>query len=199
MKYLSQFKQRAISRKFQDIFRTHSFPRDFLDLNHAQKVGLIVDTGTWNTEDQRHFREFIDTLQRQQKSLFVIEINFQKKAGPSFSHSVDSVFLNRNHINWLEYPEEPTREKIQARHLDLLLNLDFTHSMTSRFICALANSHTRAGIHKEGFESCYELMINPPQDARMNTLLRYFKILFKAVGKGTEAREPVLTESALVA
>ncbi|MEM9986285.1 MAG: hypothetical protein AAF804_14425, partial [Bacteroidota bacterium] len=51
--------------------------------------------------------------------------------------------------------------EIQSHEMDILMDFDRSSRMASKYVCSMAKAKTRTGMHREGLESCYELMITP--------------------------------------
>ena len=113
----------------------------------------------------------------------LIEINFHKKSDPQFSNSVESIFINPAKLNWLDYPTPTIENQIKRHELDILMDFDSSNRMTSKYLCSMAKAKTRAGVHREGFESCYELMINGSENNGMKTLIKEFDYFLNMIDK----------------
>ena len=55
--------------------------------------------------------------------------------------------------------------------------------MTSKYVCSIAKAKTRTGMHKEGFESCYELMIGPSENKGMKGMIKEFDYFLNMIDK----------------
>lgn len=160
MNWFERIKQKLSYLKVQQLERNSRPHRDFVDIERAHKVGLILNAGSCTADEMRTFRQYMEDLKRQRKQVYVVEINFNKKSESQFSHSAESVFLNPARLNWLDFPRQDAEIQIRNLDLDVLIDLDPSDRMTSRYVCSLSKARTRAGRHREGLESCYELMID---------------------------------------
>lgn len=155
MEWLNKMKDRLSKKRIQDLDQ-FAYKRDFVDLEVAKTVGMIVNVTESNAEDLDLIRTYADALRKRNKKVLLIELNFDKKSTPKYPNSL---FINPAKLNWYEYPVPSMEKKIQQYDLDILMNFDSSERMTSKYICSVANARTRTGIHIEGLESCYELMI----------------------------------------
>ncbi|MEO1587484.1 MAG: hypothetical protein AAFS00_09375, partial [Bacteroidota bacterium] len=160
MDWLNDIKDRFSKRRMRSLDRTKEYSRDFVDLESANRIGVILNTSFSPESDLRQIQEYIKSLQQRSKRLVVIEINANKKSEPSFSQYPDYIFINPTKLNWLDYPTPAIENQIRKHELDILMDFDLSVHMTSKYICSMARAKTRTGVHREGFESCYELMIN---------------------------------------
>jgi hypothetical protein len=117
---------------------------------------------------------YIKKLQKENKSITVIELNFEKKAVPQFNTEVPSIFINASNINWLDFPNQAIENQIRRHEFDILMNLDPSERMTSKYLCNMAKVKTRAGMLHDGLELCYELMVPPAPNKRLNDVIKEF-------------------------
>ncbi len=160
MNWLETIKHKLSLRRLAQVERSTRTLRDFVDIDRAKTVGLIINVGDCSTEELRTFRHYIDELKHQNKHVTVLEINFTPKSEPQFRQSVESIFLNPAKLNWLDFPNNETESLLRNVTVDVLIDLDNSDRMTSRYICSVSGARTRVGRHREGLESCYELMID---------------------------------------
>ncbi|MEM6262276.1 MAG: hypothetical protein AAGI38_07200 [Bacteroidota bacterium] len=173
-------------RRIRYLERSRKYVRDFVDIENARNVGLIVNINECTTEDIKTLRRYIDQLKKGRKQVFLIELNFLKKSVPTFNSSVNSIFINPSKLNWLDFPVQSVEGKIRQYDLDILMNFDESDRMTSKYLCSMANAKTRTGKHTAGFESCYELMVNFPirsDVTRMKTKIKEFDYFLKMLEK----------------
>jgi hypothetical protein len=171
---LSTFEKRASKVRFQ-----HSF----VDFDTAKIIGFIVNIAEFNAEDLVFFTQYITKLEDRGKSVVVIEVNLERKAEPMFRDSVRSVFINSAQVNWLHMPSVPTMKAINGFHLDILVNLDRSELMTARYVCGLSNAKTRVGMHEQGYEDFYELMLQLTPETKINKVLEHFEFYAKMIEK----------------
>jgi hypothetical protein len=171
---LSVFKSRATKVRFK-----HSF----VDFEAAKNIGFIVNIAEFNAEDLVYFTQYITKLEDKGKGVIVIEINLERKAEPMFRESVRSVFINSTQVNWLQMPSIPTMRAINGFHMDILVNLDHSELMTSRYVSGFCNAVTRVGLHQEGYEDFYELMLQLQPETKIHKVLEQFELYTKMIEK----------------
>ena len=163
---LNVFKKRA---------KKVSFPHEFVDFNRAKRIGFIVNIGLFSAEDLVFFTKYITQLEEKGKEVVVVELNFKRRSDAMFKDSIRSIFINPEQINWLNFPSIQRLKEINDTNCDILLNLDTSEIMTSRFICGLSNARTRVGIHEPGYENFYELLLQMPLETKMSKILDTFE------------------------
>jgi hypothetical protein len=167
-----RYSRKRINDQTQDPFQ-----RDFIDLETARNIGMIVNVTESSEEEVDLLLKYADALKKRGKKVLIIEINFDKKAE---SQIKNALFINPTKLNWHDYPIPTMERKIQDYELDILMNFDPSPRLTSKYICGMARARTRTGIHEEEFESCYELMIEPldreegQEGNRMSTMIKEF-------------------------
>jgi len=168
MKWISRIKERYSKERIRNLddIGTH-YQRDFIDIEKAKRIGIIVNMNQCTNDDLKLIYAYIDALRKKKKQILVIELNFLKKSIPELSGAFDSIFINPANLNWLDYPTPAIEKKIQKFDLDILIDFDHSDRMTAKYVCSMARAKTRTGMHTEGFEGCYELMIKP-KDADVN-------------------------------
>lgn len=182
MEWLNELKEKFSKRRIRNLDRKE-YRRDFIDIGKAKRIGMIINVNQLGSEDLKLLRNYIDALKKRSKELLLIEINFHKKSDPQFSSSVESIFINPAKLNWLDYPTPTIENQIRRHELDILMDFDHSNRMTSKYLCSMAKAKTRAGIHREGFESCYELMINGSGDNGMKTMIKEFDYFLNMIDK----------------
>ncbi|MEO0582440.1 MAG: hypothetical protein AAF135_09480 [Bacteroidota bacterium] len=81
--------------------------------------------------------------------------------------------------------------QVRSYELDILMDFDHSSQMVSKYICSMARARTRTGIHEEGFESCYELMIDKPRDGEeltMKKMIKEFDYFLNMIDNGHKAK-----------
>jgi hypothetical protein len=130
-----------------------------------------------------YFTKYITHLEDRGKQVAVVEITYHRKSLPMFQDSVQSVFINPTQLNWLDFPSVKRLQELNALNLGILVNLDTTERMTSRFICGLSSAQTRVGLHEPGYEEFYELMLQLPLETRLHKILDTFEFYSKMLEK----------------
>jgi hypothetical protein len=186
MNLVNQLKDNFTKRKMRQLDNRKSPQREFVDLEKAKNIGMIVNVNQCDTEDIKHLNKYISKLKKDNKRVFIIEINYLKKSTPELSNSGDTIFINPSKMNWVDYPIPAVEEKINQHALDILMNFDSSEKMTSKYVLSFANAKTRTGPHVEGFEYCYELMVHLPEtDAgnRLQAMINQFDYFLKMIEK----------------
>ncbi|RMG57420.1 MAG: hypothetical protein D6722_24915 [Bacteroidetes bacterium] len=189
MEWLNDLKEKYSRRRIRNLDRTKEYPRDFVDLESARKVGLIINVGQHSEGDLTQILNYAQALLKRGKNLFVIELNFDKKSESQLSKRFPKVtFINPSKLNWLEYPTPQIEQEVQAVELDILLDFDDSEHMTSRYLCSMARAKTRTGVHREGFESCYELMITREEATEVKTMIKEFDYFLNMIDNGKKEK-----------
>lgn len=171
MNWITRLKERYSKERIRNLGQGGiSFKRDFVDIDSASMIGLIVNMNQCSNDDIKLLRNYIDTLLKKKKKIVLIELNFTKKAVSEFSGPFETIFIGLNSLNWLDYPTPEIEKRIQKYDLDILINFDHSDRMTSKYVCSIAKARTRTGMHVEGFEGCYELMIGQYKKEEFNTV-----------------------------
>ncbi|MEM6763789.1 MAG: hypothetical protein AAF824_17520 [Bacteroidota bacterium] len=182
MEWLNKMKERYSKKRIEDLGRV-PFKRDFVDLESARTIGIILNTNESSIEDLTQITSYADTLKKRGKKILIIEINYDKKSTPSFN---SALFINPNKLNWYDYPIPSLEKEIQDYDLDILMNFDSSVRLTSKYVCSIAKAKTRTGVHAEGFESCYELMIalsNQEPETKMKSMIKEFDYFLNMIDK----------------
>lgn len=144
---------------------------DFVALHQAKKIGIIIHVNYFNLRYTKQIADFVTRLEQEGKQVYIIELNTKNKADSVFSDIKLSVFLNRKYFNWFRIPNHFATAKVNKHHLDILIDLDPSDELFSRFLVGLSNARMRVGIHREGFENYYDLLIAVPANTPAGTLL----------------------------
>ncbi|MEZ4688264.1 MAG: hypothetical protein R3B47_20050 [Bacteroidia bacterium] len=165
MSFVSRFKSLLTRRAFKNASSKSAgkIHHDFVDLEEARRVGFIVNTQNTSQSDSSKLSQYISRLKQAGKETFLIEINFQKKSTPAFKNISDGIFINPEKLNWLDLPNHQVETQMLQKELDILMNFDSSPRVTASYLCTLANARTRTGLHVEGQEDCYELMLSLPE------------------------------------
>ena len=84
MSWLNTLKHKFNLRKLRIIQRTQKVDHDFIDIDKAKKIGMIVNSNECNNSDFKLINTYIDKLKSRNKNIFLIELNFLKKSAPRF-------------------------------------------------------------------------------------------------------------------
>lgn len=183
MNWIQSLKHGYSLKVFEQRAKKISFPHAFVDFDKAKSVGFIVNISLFNAEDLVYFTKYITRLEQSGKEVLVVEMNFKRKSVPMFKDSVRSIFINPEQYNWLALPSIKRVKVLNKAKLDLLVDLDTSEIMTSRFICGLSNARMRVGLHEEGYEHFYELLLQLPRTTSMNQILNTFETYTKMIEK----------------
>lgn len=192
MEWLNDIKEKFSRRRIRSLDRTKEFSRDFIDMESAKFIGVIVNTDALSPDDQLLVKDYLGALRDKKKRILLIEVSFNKKAEPqwqAFGH--EFIFLNPAKLNWLDYPTPAIETQIRQYELDILIDLDTSPRMTSKYVCSMAKARTRTGIHREGLESCYELMIHRADEQDLRGLLKEFDYFLNMIDNGQRAHANV--------
>ena len=184
--FINRLKEKFSKRKLISLDKNPSVKREFIDIDKAKEIGMIINMNICSVEDVKLLRKYINQLKKDSKKVFLIELNFMKKSSPEFTSSVDSVFINPSKINWFDYPTASVQGKIKQRSLDILMNFDVSERITSKYLCSLANAKTRTGTLSAGYENCYELMIDLPPNLngnRISAMIKQYDYFLKMLEK----------------
>ncbi len=173
MEWINKMKERYTKKRIQNLEQI-SYPRQFIDLESAKSIGMIINITACNNDDLDLIHSYAEALRKRGKKVLMIEVNYDKKSVPYFEYSL---FINPTKLNWYEYPIPSVKKQIEHYDLDILMNFDPSHRMTSKYICSIARAKTRTGVRIEGFESCYELMIRHDEEENgkdMQSMIKEF-------------------------
>ena len=192
MKWLSRIKERYTKERIRSSLHEggRHYKRDFIDIDKAKQIGIIINMNQCTNDDLALIQAYINALLQKNKKLLVIELNFLKKSMPAMRGGFETVFINPANLNWLDYPTPAIEKKIQKFDLDILIDFDHSERMTSKYVCSMAQAKTRTGMHTEGFEGCYELMIKPknmgangtPTPSNMKNMIKEFDYFLNMIG-----------------
>jgi hypothetical protein len=183
MNWVQNIRQRHSLSKFRKRTQKVNFPHSFVDIERAQTIGFIVNAEQISADDLVMFTKYITQLEDKGKKVVVVEINHKRKSEPMFQRSMNTVFINPSQINWMMFPSVGKLEELNKFRCDILVNLDMAEQMTSRYVCGLSNAQTRVGLHEEGQEEFYELMLQLPADTKLSKLLETFETYSKMLEK----------------
>lgn len=183
MNWLQSLRHRYSIRVFQQRARKVNFPHAFVDIERGNAIGFIVNIEQLSADDLVYFTKYITQLEDRGKKVVVVEISYRRKSEPMFRESNHSIFINTEQMNWLQFPSIKRLQELNATNLDILLNLDTSEKMTSRFVCGLSSARTRVGLHEAGYESFYELMLQLPLETRLHKILDTFEYYSKMLEK----------------
>ena len=188
MDWLNDLKEKFSRRRIRSLDRTKEYSRDFVDLETARNIGLIVNVSQITKDELDLIHTYVKALKKRDKKLLVIELNFQKKSLPILAHLADAIFLNPSKLNWLDYPTPALENEIRRHELDILMDFDSSNRMTSKYLCSMARAKTRTGVHREGFESCYELMIDREDVPTMKAMIKEFDYFLNMIDNGNKVK-----------
>lgn len=161
MAWFNDIKDKFSKRRIRSLDRTKEYGRDFIDIDSADRIGVIVNMEDCSPEDLRLIEAYIEALKKRKKEIMVIELTANKKADSHFEGKLSTIFISPTKVNWLDYPTPAIEEQVQSHTMDILMDFDRSPRMASKYLCSMARAKTRTGMYREGLESCYELMINP--------------------------------------
>lgn len=184
MNWFETLKHRQSLRKFGNKARKSAYERSFIDLERAKTVAIMLNINQFNSRDLIILTDYINKLEEEGKKVYVLEMNFKRKSEPMFTESNhSSLFISLENINWLGHPSSDTLKMINKLNCDILVNLDTSEKLTSRFICGLSNAKTRVGLYGEAYEPYYELMVEIPEDISLKEMLleieKYLRMIEK--------------------
>lgn len=183
MNWAQSVRHRYSLKLFNKRARKIEFPHDFVDLDRAKTIGFIVNINLLQPKDLIALTDFLTKLEDTGKDVFIVEINFKRKSEPMFNETIKSIFINPEHVNWLGFPAIGRLQEINKQKSDILLNLDVSEKMTSRFICGLSNAKTRVGMYEEGYEEYYELMLEISPETKLKDMLSHLETYLKMIEK----------------
>lgn len=187
MEWLSDLKDKFSKRRIKNLERAKEYARDFVDMDTARKIGVIINVTDTNLADLKLIEAYVQTLRKRGKNLMVIELNFDKKSEAYYTDT-EEMFVNPAKLNWLDYPNPNIESRIMKEEMDILMDFDNSNRMTSRYLCGLSRAKTRTGIHRAGYESCYELMINRAEAADMKALIKEFDFFLNMIDNGKRVK-----------
>lgn len=183
MSLLDRFKKQLSLKRIEQLSREKPYKHDFVDIEKAKSVGIIVNMTTSSKDEQRQMLDYVKSLLKTGKNVQVIEINYDKKGEPIFNTEVPSIFINGSKLNWIDFPNASIESQIRRHDFDILLNFDPSDRMTSKYVCGMAKVKTRAGIHIDGLESCYELMVNGNANKKVPEMIREYEHFLQMIEK----------------
>lgn len=186
MNLVNQLKDNFTRRKMRQLDNRKGPAREFIDLENARNIGMIVNVNQCDAEDIKQLNKYISRLKKDNKRVYIIEINYIKKSEPALTKSGDGIFINPAKLNWVDCPTPAVEEKIKQFPLDILMNFDSSEKMTSKYVLNFANAKTRTGPHVEGFEYCYELMVHLPETQngnKLHAMINQFDYFLKMIEK----------------
>lgn len=183
MNWIQSVRHKYSLNLFHKRAKKGEFRHEFIDLDTAKKIGFVVNINMMAPKDLIALTDFLTKLEDSGKTVFVVEINFKRKSEPMFNETIRSIFINPDHINWLGFPSTEKLQEINKEKPEILMNLDTSEKMTSRFICGLSNADTRAGMYEEGYEEFYELMLDISKDTKLKDLLSHLETYLKMIEK----------------
>lgn len=177
------FKHKYSLKQFERQVTKVKFQHEFIDFEKANSIGFIINLKQSTPKDLVDLTEYITKLEDTGKKIYLIEINISNKAEPVYNDTQHSIFIGPGDINWLGLPSRDILKKINRLKCDILLNLDTSEEMTSRYVCGFSNAYTRVGIYKEGMENFYELMIEANPVTKLKSMLQHFEFFLKMIEK----------------
>lgn len=178
-KIKTYFRNRKIN---QVLAQSKKFAHDFIDVEKAKSIGLMINVNQCNPEDIKDIHTYMDGARAKGLKVIVFELNYLKKSTPAFGTSAHSVFISPEKVNWLDCPNTAVQGLIAQYDMDILLNFDTSESMTSHFVAAFSHARTRTAVYKEGFESFYEMMVAFKEN-RFKKMLQNFEHFLKMIEK----------------
>jgi hypothetical protein len=160
MEWINDLKDKFSKRRIRSLDRTKEYGRDFIDIESANLIGMIVNLDDSSPDDLKLIEQYIEAIKKRGKRVLVIELTSDKKTDSHFKQGVESVLIGPTKVNWLDYPTPNIESQVRKYEMDILMDFDRSPRMASKYLCSMARAKTRTGVHREGLESCYELMIN---------------------------------------
>jgi hypothetical protein len=183
MNWLQSIKHSYSLHVFMQRAKRVHFPHSFLNMEKCNSIGFIINIDQFTADDLVYFTKYITHLEDRGKQVAVVELSYKRKSLPMFKDSVLSIFINPAQMNWLDFPSVKRLQELNAIGLEILVNLDTTEKMTSRFICGLSSAKTRVGLHESGQETFYELLLQLPTETRLPKILETFEFYSKMLEK----------------
>ncbi|MDX2284825.1 MAG: hypothetical protein NW241_11720 [Bacteroidia bacterium] len=188
MEWINDIKERISRRLMRNTDRNRDYVRDFIDLESAKQVGLIINSTEMTDDEAQIFVQYAEGLKKRGKQLLIIELNFVKKSAPRFTGLGELLFVEPAGLKWSDYPGPQVEAQVKKYELDILMDFDHSPRITSRYLCSLARARTRTGVHREGFESCYELMINRDSYDGLKAMIREFDYFLNMIDNGKRVK-----------
>ncbi|MCI4668000.1 MAG: hypothetical protein MRZ79_07550 [Bacteroidia bacterium] len=188
MDWINDIKDKFSRKRIRSLDRTKEYNRDFVDIDSARKIGMILNLSTTDPGDISLVEDYMEALKKRSKDILLIEINLDKKSEPTYSNIPNSIFINPTKLNWLDYPIPSLENQIRSHELDILMDFDMSTRMPSKYICSMARAKTRTGLHREGFEVCYELMIDPTESNDMKNMIKEFDYFLNMIDNGKRVK-----------
>jgi len=183
MSWFEHQKEKLARYIYQQRARKIRPKHDFVALQQAKKIGILIHVNYFNLRQTKQIADYITHLENQGKQVFIIELNTKKNADSVFSDIKLSVFLNRKFFNWLKIPNQFALSKINKHHLDILIDLDPSDEIYSRFLMGMSNASMRVGLHRNGAEQYYDFMIAAGLDTPADILLGQIEDFLKMIQK----------------
>ncbi|WNJ18609.1 DUF6913 domain-containing protein [Pontibacter sp. G13] len=194
MEWINDIKEKFSKRRIRNLDRAKEYPRDFVDIESARLIGMIINVNILTEEDEKSLKSYMEALIKRKKKLFIVELNFNKKSEPKFDKMADSVFIDPSKLNWMDWPTPAIENKILGFDMDILMDFDFSTRKTSKYLCSMAKARTRTGVHREGYESCYELMVNQSDESdepSMKAVIKKFDYFLSMIDNGKKEKVKV--------
>jgi hypothetical protein len=197
MEWINDLKDKFSKRRIRSLDRTKEYGRDFIDIESANLIGMIVNLDDSSPEDLKLIEQYIAAIKKRGKRVLVIELTTDKKQESHFKKLVDQILIGPAKVNWLDYPTPTIEIEVRKHEMDILMDFDRSPRMASKYICSMARAKTRTGMHREGLESCYELMINQgprPADATtetpldMKSMIKEFDYFLNMIDNGSRVK-----------
>jgi hypothetical protein len=143
--------------------------RQFISLEKASRVGFVISSKSILPEETNRFITFIQSIESLGKSVYVIELPRKKKSNRHFGNKIKSILLDKKYFNFFNLPSQFAIDKINGYHFDILVDLNRSEELTSRYLTGLSNAVMRVGIHDPAQTHYYDLMlsIDPRRPAHM--------------------------------
>ncbi|MEY3444003.1 MAG: hypothetical protein RLZZ519_2284 [Bacteroidota bacterium] len=183
MNWIQSLRHRYAMRVFEARAKKVSFAHAFVDLERANSIGFVVNIEQFSADNLVYFTKYITHLEDKGKKVVVLEISYGRKAEPMFYDSNQSIFIGRQQMNWLQFPSIKRMQELNSANLDILVNLDTSEKLTSRFVCGLSNAKTRVGVHESSYIAYYELLLQLPMETKLHKILETFEFYSKMLEK----------------
>lgn len=136
------------------------YHRQFISLEKASRIGFILSSESILPEETNRFFSFIQSIESLGKSVYVIEIPRKKKLNRPINKKIKSILLDKKYFNFFLLPSQFAIDKINEYHFDILVDLNRSEELTSRYLTGLSNAVMRVGIHDPENTHYYDLMLS---------------------------------------
>ncbi len=143
-----------------------------VNFDTANKIGILFDATDLKT--RKTILDYVESLKDQKKRVKLLGYfdNRLKDNNFTFKH------FNKDNIDWAMRPKGEHVENFLDQDFDLFINLSPVSSTPAEFISAVTNAELKVGPYTEN-TFCYDLMIEPRKDVKMEDFIKEVEILLK--------------------